>query len=191
MVQSIQLIAAVSRNKIIGENGSLPWRFPKDLKFFKEKTIDKSLIMGRRTFESIPSKLPGREVVVLSKNNYKKYEKMDGVIAAKNGESAIHKAFYKNEQVVISGGRQVYKYYRPRVDTAYITLVNKNFNGDCKFINLGKDEWILDKREDKTSGNGNTNLIFLRLKRKKYSKNVKKSKLNANGLSKWLRKAII
>ena len=64
--ESVTLIAAVSRNGVIGRNGSLPWSLPDDLKFFKRTTIGHALIMGRGTYESLPVALPGRKLIVIS-----------------------------------------------------------------------------------------------------------------------------
>jgi dihydrofolate reductase len=101
----INLIVATSKNGTIGKNNKIPWDIPDDLRYFKKKTLGSSIIMGRKTFESIGKPLPKRENIVITSNeNYRK----KGVIVVNSLEKAIKKANHLNE-IFIIGGQKVYE----------------------------------------------------------------------------------
>lgn len=125
---TLTLIVAHDPNLVIGKDGALPWRYPEDLKHFKETTLDHTMIMGRGVFEELKEKaLPGRKNVVLSKTkNY------THVPHFKSLEEAL--AEEKNqEEVFIIGGGVLYKQTLPIADKLIVTLVKKEFIGDTFF----------------------------------------------------------
>lgn len=142
------LIAAVADNNCIGVNNKIPWNIPEDFKYFKEKTLGKTCLMGQATFESIlgylGKPLPGRQTVVLSKNpdfkapeNVRVYDDID-----KAWEEL------KNEDVFVCGGATIYRLAINRVDTLYITEVHMEPVGDVFFPEIDKNIWQEVWRED-------------------------------------------
>lgn len=126
----LSLIVAVTENGVIGKEGTLIWRIPSDLKYFKEKTMGKRMIMGRKTFESLPGLLPGRKHVVLTRN--KDYEVPEGVELLHDFQE-IHKYGEMEEEVFIIGGGEIFRHFLPECQRLYITWVKKDFQGDTYF----------------------------------------------------------
>ncbi len=124
------LIVATTEEGVIGRDGKLIWRIPSDLKFFKEKTMGKKMIMGRKTFESFGGVLPGRTHIVLTKN--KDYQVPEGVIVLHDFKDVEQ---YKDldEEVFIVGGEKIFDYFMKDCETLYITYVKKQFEGDTYF----------------------------------------------------------
>lgn len=112
--QNITLIAAVSSNNIIGIDGKLPWNIPSDLKRFKQLTLGKTIIMGRKTFESIGRPLPGRKNIILS-------SQMNNPLAVKNVNDALQQSV---GEIMIIGGESIYNAFLPLANKMYITHVN-------------------------------------------------------------------
>lgn len=133
----ISLIVAFDENRLIGKNNELPWRLPADLKFFKNVTMGHSIIMGRKTFESIGKVLPGRtSVIVTRQNNYL----APGCIVVNSLEEAFEKC--KNEeQVFVIGGAELFKYALPLATDLYITEIHHEFDGDTWFPEIHDDQW--------------------------------------------------
>lgn len=125
----IKLIAAVSKNLQIGKNNELPWHISEDLKYFRKTTSGQAVLMGRKTFESIGRPLPNRRNIVLTRNtNFS----ADGVEVVHTIEEAI--ALCKSlDQVFIIGGGQIYAAFLPYADELYLTLVDKEIDGDTDF----------------------------------------------------------
>ncbi len=127
----ISAIAAMSVNGVIGVNNKLPWHIPEDLKHFKRLTKDKTMIMGRKTYDSLPDVVKQRECVVVSRNP--KY----GIAF----DDLIDNLDPNKEYIVIGGG-EIYKLFNDYVDTLYLTVVNHLFKGDTRFeFNL--NEFVL------------------------------------------------
>ncbi|HKJ45341.1 MAG TPA: dihydrofolate reductase [Balneolales bacterium] len=124
----LALIAAHSENLVIGKDNSIPWHYSEDLKRFKRLTIGHTIVMGRKTYESIGSKpLPGRENIVISRTrNY------DNVTCFTSLETAYK--YLKNKDIVyIIGGAQLYRESLPNADMLVITVVHKKVDGDVYF----------------------------------------------------------
>lgn len=148
MIRSI--IVAASTNNVIGKNNDLIWSLPVDMKFFKDKTVNHHIIMGRKNFESIPHKyrpLPNREnIIITRKNNYIapnciiKNNIRDALIAASN---------HNEDEVFIIGGGEIYKLALEEnlVDRIYLTRIHHIFDGDTFFPDLS-EEWKETNRED-------------------------------------------
>src|SRR2546426_554256 len=114
---SLSLIAAVSENGVIGRGGGLPWRLPADLKRFKALTLGHTIVMGRRTFESIGRILPGRASVVITRNSA---YRAPGATVVGSLEEALRRAAPEEETFVI-GGEEVFRLALPRAGRLYLT----------------------------------------------------------------------
>ena len=125
----ISLIVAHDKNRVIGYENKMPWHLPGDLQYFKEMTMGKPIIMGRKTFESIGRPLPGRRNIVITRN--KQYHS-DGIEIVSSLDEAL--MLTKNdEEVMIIGGEQIFRLALPLANRLYITQINAEFNGDTFF----------------------------------------------------------
>lgn len=132
----IAVIAAYSKNRVIGNNGMIPWKIKGEQKRFKELTYKNIVVMGRRTYEEIGKPLEGRKTIVISKT--KKY-KADNLITVSSLEEALQKA--EGKDVFISGGSNLYKMALNFVDKLYITEIEKDFEGDTFFPQFDESEF--------------------------------------------------
>ena len=134
----ISLVAALSRNRVIGARGAIPWRLPDDQRFFKELTSGHCLVMGRATFESIGRLLPGRTTVILSRRP--DYE-VAGATVVPDLDAALELARARGEQeVFVVGGAAVYAAALPRADRLYLTRVDAVVEGDVFFPDFEQAE---------------------------------------------------
>lgn len=135
----ISLLFAMDRNQVIGANNDLPWHLPNDLKFFKEKTTGRTIIMGRKTFDSIGRALPNRRNIVLSKSDI---ELPIGVELIQDINSILTMD-KKNpeEELFIIGGGGIFEQILPFADRMYITLIEEEFNGDVFFPDFSLEMW--------------------------------------------------
>jgi dihydrofolate reductase len=129
------LIAAMSKNKVIGRDSQLPWKFPSDMKFFKETTTGKAVVMGRLTFESINSKpLPNRLNIVISSQI--KPDNIDESIVWLNDPTALNLTNFpalSDQEVFIIGGSSIYSYFLDKSKFLYLTLIGRDYEGDSYF----------------------------------------------------------
>ena len=125
----ISLIVAHDKNRVIGVNNKMPWHLPGELQYFKEMTMGKPIIMGRKTFESIGRPLPGRRNIVITRNPA--YE-ADGIEDVGSVEAAIQLAG-DVEEIMIIGGEQIFKESLSIADRLYITEIDYAFEGDTYF----------------------------------------------------------
>lgn len=132
------LIVAMSINKVIGNNGQLPWNEPEDLKHFKRVTKGHPIIMGRKTHESIGRVLPGRLNIVVSRQDH---ESIDVLVYTKDIFQAICLALQHDDQPMIIGGAEIYRQAIPHVDRMFITEVQKVVKGDTYFPEYEEHEW--------------------------------------------------
>jgi dihydrofolate reductase len=143
----ITLVAAVARNGCIGKDGTLPWRIAEDMQRYRRITMGKVVVMGRKTWESIPAKfrpLPGRINVVVTRNP--DYPVPDGVERAPSLEAAL--AAHAREEVIVSGGGEIYARAMPRADALDITHVDRDVDGDTFFPAIDPVVWRETWRED-------------------------------------------
>ena len=133
----ISLIAAIGKNNVIGFDNKLPWKLSGDLKRFKEITLNKPVIMGRKTFESIGKPLPNRINIIITRD---KTYKADGCVVVHSVEESL-KAAAENEEVMVIGGEQTYKEFLPMANKMYLTLIEKDFEGDSYFPDYNKNDW--------------------------------------------------
>ena len=125
----ISAIAALAANRVIGCEGRLPWHLPSDLQRFKRLTMGQTLLMGRRTFESIGRPLPGRRTILLSRNPT---FSAAGCETADSLEAALRVAA-DAEELFICGGAEVYRQTLPLVQRLYLTELEKDFSGEACF----------------------------------------------------------
>ncbi|WP_018752815.1 dihydrofolate reductase [Paenibacillus sanguinis] len=147
----ITLIWAMSSNGAIGLNNQLPWRLPADLKFFKAQTIGKTILMGRKTWESMGSKpLPGRRSVVLTGDHSYVAE----------GAEIVHSVaealeFAADEELMVIGGAGVFKHFLPLANRLLVTRIDENIQGDVFFPHFDWDEFKLVHEEQGTKDEKN------------------------------------
>ncbi|NRR21943.1 dihydrofolate reductase [Brevibacillus sp. MS2.2] len=136
----ISLIVAYARNQVIGKDGDMPWHLPADLKNVKELTTGKTIVMGRKTFESIGKPLPNRKNVVLTRSQDFHPEGVD-VVHTKEEVLAMG-------DVIIFGGAEIYRQFLDVVDRLYITEIDLETEGDTFFPAWDRDAYsLVDKRE--------------------------------------------
>ena len=142
----IVLIYARAANGAIGFEGRLPWHIPADLKRFKALTMGKPMIMGRKTFESLPGLLPGRRHIVLTRRE--SWEK-DGAEHVRSVEEALAAAKRDNEtgEIPVVGGSAIYDVFRPMAQRIEVTEIHAEYQGDVFMKPLGA-EWKVAARED-------------------------------------------
>ncbi len=132
----LSLIVAMANDRVIGVNNQLPWHLPPDLQHFKSLTMGKPIIMGRSTFESIGKPLPGRKNIVLSRS----ITQIDGCEVYASLEAALATLSAEPEVMVI-GGAQLYASVIGRVDCMYLTLIDKQVEGDSFFPEWNPQDW--------------------------------------------------
>jgi dihydrofolate reductase len=139
----VSLIVAAAENNAIGKNNTLPWHLPEDLKFFKQATMGKPVIMGRKTYESLGRPLPGRLNIVLS--GRKDIVLPEGVLLFNDIDGAIERVQNENvEECFIVGGGKVFETTMPLVDRMYITRVHTVIpDADAFFPNVDHTHWKL------------------------------------------------
>lgn len=133
----ITLIVAAGDNGVIGRGNALPWRLPDDLKRFKQLTLGKPIVMGRRTFESIGQPLPGRlNIVVTRDTNYQR----EGVTVVHEVDAAVRAAGNVPE-IMIIGGAELFQRFLPLAGRVHLTRVHGDVDGDVHWTELDAREW--------------------------------------------------
>lgn len=140
----LAIIAAISKNRVIGVNNRLPWHLPADLRHFREITMGKPILMGRKTFDSIGRPLPGRTNVVITRD--KGYQPR-GCTVYKSLDTALDQLI-DHEAVMVIGGAALYEACFPLAAYLYITLVHHVFEGDTYFPNIRSSDWTEMERQD-------------------------------------------
>lgn len=136
----MKLIVAVDKNWGIGRDGKLLFHLPEDLRFFKEKTLNKTVIMGRKTLESLPygKPLPNRQNIVLSKSNV--IESKDNLIVVKSYDELFRVInSYNSDEVFVIGGAIIYNKLYKFCDELYVTKIDEDGKADTYIENLDKD----------------------------------------------------
>lgn len=141
----ISLLVAMDNNRVIGLNNDLPWHLPNDLKFFKQKTTNQTIIMGRKTYESIGKPLPNRKNIVLTKRTQNLPDEVE-IIRNIEMIMELSKQQPKKELFVI-GGANVIQQVLPFADRMYITWIDDTFKGDTFFPAFSNADWILTNKE--------------------------------------------
>lgn len=134
---SVSIIAAIGRNLELGKNNDLIWHFKQDMKFFKETTTGHTVIMGRRTFESLPKALPNRLNVVITSD--KNYNAENAVVVSSINEAM---KYCENDEAFIIGGGQIYREFLPFADKLYLTEIEDCCNdADTYFPTFDKEKY--------------------------------------------------
>ncbi|SFC76123.1 dihydrofolate reductase [Bacillus sp. OV322] len=134
----ISLMLAMDENRVIGKDNKLPWHLPADLQYFKKMTTGHSVIMGRKTFDSIGRLLPGRKNIILTKN--KSFE-AEGAEVYHNILELKKMAERENDEVFVIGGAEIFKEMLPISDRLYITHIHHVFEGDVFFPEVAEEQW--------------------------------------------------
>ncbi|KZN28882.1 type 3 dihydrofolate reductase [Pseudoalteromonas luteoviolacea] len=125
----ISMIAAMAKDRVIGDDNKMPWHLPADLQHFKKVTMGKPVIMGRKTFESIGRPLPGRRNIVITRNA--QYQ-ADGIEIASSTEAALA-LVDKIDEVMVIGGGNIYEQFLPLCNRLYLTYIDLDVGGDTRF----------------------------------------------------------
>jgi len=150
----LALIVAQGKNRVIGHENRLPWYLPEDLRYFKQVTMGKPIIMGRKTYESIGKPLPGRTNIVITRDDR---WRADGVKLARSLEDAITIAEAQAlidgvHEAVVIGGAQIYEQSLALVDRLYMTEVAAEPVGDAWFPEVDYTHWLELSRESYPAG---------------------------------------
>ena len=141
MSQSI--IVAMAHNRVIGAKNDMPWHLPADLKYFKRITLGKPIIMGRKTFDSIGRPLPGRQNIVVTRNGSWAHEGVDVATSLEAALALVDEA----EEIMITGGAQIFEMAMDAVDRLYITEIDLDVEGDTYFPEFQVSDWKEISRE--------------------------------------------
>lgn len=152
----LSIIAALAENNVIGKNNSLIWSLPEDLKRFQEITSTKSktIIMGRKTFESLGKILPGRKHIVMSGNNC--YNVNNDCVQTYHSVEDLKSIIESPDEYFVIGGGEIFSLLIPYVKRMYLTIVHESFEGDTFFPDFNKNEWKIVYSTIK-AGNGLNN----------------------------------
>ena len=141
----ITLVAAIASNNVIGKENSLPWNIPEDLKRFKQMTSGHTILMGRKTFDSIGRPLPNRQNIVMTKDE--NFER-EGIKVINDFDEALELIKESNEDIFIIGGSKIYELFEPVANSLAITRILKDFEGDAFFPDINWDLWQIEKEEN-------------------------------------------
>lgn len=142
----ISLISAVAQNGVIGKENDLPWYLPDDFAYFKRKTSQHPIIMGRKSLDALGKPLPNRTNIVLTRNPDFQFE---GVTVLHTLDDAIAAAKAVNDQeIFVIGGSEIYAMALPVATTLYLTEIHKAYDGDASFPAFNKADWIETSRQD-------------------------------------------
>jgi dihydrofolate reductase len=139
----VSIIVAMATNGVIGRDGKLPWRLSDDLRRFKRLTMGHTIVMGRRTWESIGRPLPGRRTIIVSRRLQFGSDAEDVAVAASFDEALRIAESAGGDEAFIVGGSQLYREALPRADRLYITRVLARIDGDTYFPSFDQSEWRL------------------------------------------------
>lgn len=159
MAQELFLIYARAANGVIGKDGDLPWRLPADLRHFKALTLGKPMIMGRKTFDSFPSPLPGRRHIVLTRDTGWQAQ---GAEVAHSVDEAL--ALAGEAEVAVIGGAEIYALFRALAKRVELTEIHAEYEGDTRVPPLGS-EWAEIAREEHPAEGMRPAYAFVTLRR--------------------------
>lgn len=158
---NISMIAAIGKNNELGKDNKLIWRLPEDLKYFKRVTDGRTIIMGRKTFESLPKLLPNRKHIVLSSSNTFPSE----VEVYKNIKELLNKIQLSKEEIFVIGGGSVYEQFLEYANSLYLTEIEAEcLEADAFFPQFDKEEWRKSILGNKFENNVNYKHVLYRRK---------------------------
>ena len=150
---TVSIIVAMTADRVIGRDNTLPWRLPADLRRFKRLTLGHHLVVGRKTWESIGRPLPGRKMVVITRQ--RKF-RADGVEVVHSVDDALAVARKNGEdEVFIAGGEEIYRQTLARAHRLYLTRVHATIEGDAFFPEYDAAAWTEVEREDRAADDKN------------------------------------
>lgn len=143
----LSIIVAIAKNNVIGNDNKLIWHISEDLKRFKEITSGKTVVMGRKTFESLPGVLPNRKHIILTRDkNFKVNSECVEIIY--DFDELLNKYKNSDDEVFIIGGGEIYKQLLPYSNKLYLTKINKDFDGDTYFPQINYNDFKIDYESD-------------------------------------------
>ena len=164
MPTKIAMVMAMDKNKLIGKNNDMPWKIPGEQLYFKKVTLGKPVIMGRKTFESIGRALPGRQNIVVTRNNQ---WQSDGVDAVTSVQDAIELAKQADtEEVMVIGGAAICEVAMPLTDRLYLTVIDNEYEGDTWLESYVPAQWQEVSRDDIAAADGSPAFSYLVLERR-------------------------
>ena len=140
----INIIAAMTKNRVIGRKGKLPWKMSSDLKRFKEITKGHPVITGRKTFESVGRVLPWRTNIIVS---HQKGYKVEGAIVVNSLDEGIEAAKKLDDEIFIIGGGQIFEEAMTKTEKMYLTIIDTELDGDTYFPKINDLDWIVTSEE--------------------------------------------
>ena len=156
----VTIVVARARNGAIGRDGGLPWRLPADMKHFKAVTMGTAMVMGRRTFDSLPGLLPGRRHIVLTRDPAWRAE---GAEIAGSADEAL--ALAGGERVSVIGGGEIIALFLPRADSVELTEVHDEPEADTFMPAFDAEDWREVSRQDHPAEGQRPSYSFVRLER--------------------------
>lgn len=163
----IAMIAAMAAHRVIGANNSMPWHLPADLRHFKQLTLGKPVIMGRKTYESIGKALPGRPNIVISSQCDYRLADATTVESVEDALTAATALVDADDEVMVIGGGKVYNALLSRADILYLTFIHTEVDGDTHFPDYSTaGHWLEIARDSHTADEKNPYAYdFVTLKR--------------------------
>lgn len=138
-MKDITLIAAIGKNRELGKNNDLIWHLPEDLQFFKEQTINKPIVLGKNTLDSLPKLLPNRLHLLLTHQDIKEQERLKVFHTKEDILNYIKKL---DTEVMIIGGGKIYKEFLPYATKLILTEIDAEIDADIYFPDFSKEEWL-------------------------------------------------
>ena len=148
-MKNITMIAAIGQNNELGKNNNLLWHLPEDLKFFKEQTMGKPIVMGKKTLDSLPRLLPGRLHLVLTHQNLEPNEQ---IMFFHDKDSLIDYISSLDQEVMVIGGAQIYQQMLAEADKMLLTEIEDSKDADAFFPAFNKDEWYCEELSSHSEG---------------------------------------
>ncbi|MDD6794803.1 MAG: dihydrofolate reductase [Clostridiaceae bacterium] len=163
----LSTIVAVAKDNVIGSDSDMPWHIPEDLKRFREITSGKTIIMGRKTFQSLPKVLPKRHHVIITRDKNFTVDS-EQVTIVHNLDDVLKQYKDCEEEAFIIGGGEIYNLLFPYSSKLYLTKINNSYKGDTYFPEINYDEWTkIYSSGEKINPEDNTSFEFINLIRKR------------------------
>jgi len=162
-IRGLFLVVARATNGVIGDAGGLPWKLPADMRRFRQLTLDKTVIMGRKTFESLPGTLPRRRHVVITRDPE---WSADGVDVAQDEDAALWIADAGEAEVAVIGGAEIYALFEPLAERIELTEIADEAAGDTTMPAFDPARWREVRREPQTPAEGEPAYAFVTLVRR-------------------------
>lgn len=162
-IPGLFLVVARAANGVIGDHGGLPWKLPADMRRFRRLTLDKTVIMGRKTFESLPGTLPRRRHVVITRDPE---WSADGVDVAQDEDSALWIADAGDDAVAVIGGAEIYALFEPLAERIELTEIDAPIAGDTTMPAFDPAVWRETRREPQEPAAGEPPYAFVTLVRR-------------------------